>query len=54
MGDDIMHRLADEIGENAELVIYEDGNHGVFNWDFIMTDMMADWLVDKLMVERSE
>ena len=54
MGDDVMHRLADEIGENADLVIYEDGNHGVFNWDFIMTDMMADWLVDKLLVESSE
>jgi 2,6-dihydroxypseudooxynicotine hydrolase len=52
MGNDVMHRLADEIGDNAELVIYEDGNHGVFNWDFLMTDRIADWLLDKLQVEQ--
>ena len=29
-------------------VVYKYGNHGVFNWDFLMTDHMADWLVDQL------
>lgn len=48
VGDEAMHSLANTVGDNAELVVYKDGNHGVFNWDFIMTDAMADWLVDKL------
>jgi alpha-beta hydrolase superfamily lysophospholipase len=48
IGEEAMINLAKTVGETAELVIYKDGNHGVFNWDFIMTDAMADWLVDKL------
>ncbi len=43
-----MQNLAAAIGKNAELVIYPDGNHGIFNWDFLMTDRMADWLLDRL------
>ncbi len=43
-----VRRLADAMNGNAELVVYKDGNHGIFNWDNIMTDAMADWLVDKL------
>ena len=43
-----MYELAQAVGKTAELVVYKDGNHGVFNWDFIMTDAMADWLLDKL------
>jgi 2,6-dihydroxypseudooxynicotine hydrolase len=48
VGDEAMQDLAAAVGDNAELVAYKDGNHGVFNWDFIMTDSMADWLVEKL------
>jgi dienelactone hydrolase len=48
VGDDAMHNLARAVGDNAELVVYRDGNHGIFNWDFIMTDAMADWLVDHI------
>jgi 2,6-dihydroxypseudooxynicotine hydrolase len=48
VGDEAMHGLARAVGDHAELVVYKDGNHGVFNWDFVMTDAMADWLVDKL------
>jgi 2,6-dihydroxypseudooxynicotine hydrolase len=48
VGDRAMHELLEAIGNNAELVVYKDGNHGVFNWDFIMTDAMADWLLAKL------
>jgi fermentation-respiration switch protein FrsA (DUF1100 family) len=47
-GEEAMQELANAVGDNAELVVYKDGNHGVFNWDYIMTDAMADWLVDKL------
>ena len=46
--DTLMDRLVEAIGDTAELIVYKDGNHGVFNWDFIMTDHMADWLVDQL------
>ena len=48
ISDDLMDSLVTAVGSNAELVVYEEGNHGVFNWDFVMTDHMADWLVDKL------
>lgn len=47
--DSAMHELVQAVGKTAEIVVYEDGNHGVFNWDFIMTDAMADWLLEKLM-----
>jgi 2,6-dihydroxypseudooxynicotine hydrolase len=47
-GDEAMKNLASVVGGNAELVVYKDGNHGVFNWDNMMTDAMADWLVDRL------
>ena len=46
--DTLMDRLVDAVGDTTELVVYKDGNHGVFNWDFLMTDHMADWLVDQL------
>lgn len=46
--DQAMQNLAQAVGDHAELVLYKDGNHGVFNWDFIMTDAMADWLADRL------
>ncbi len=48
IADDAMTALFQAIGPTAEITIYKDGNHGVFNWDFIMTDSMADWLKDKL------
>jgi 2,6-dihydroxypseudooxynicotine hydrolase len=48
VGDEAMKDLARTVGDLAHLVVYKDGNHGVFNWDFVMTDAMADWLVDKL------
>jgi 2,6-dihydroxypseudooxynicotine hydrolase len=48
MGEDVMHQMAKDIGDNAMLLEYKDGNHGVFNWDFVMTDAMCDWLVDHL------
>ena len=48
IGDEGMKQTLKAIGDTAEMVVYKDGNHGVFNWDFIMTDMMADWLLDKL------
>ena len=47
-GKDAMQQLAHAVGDNAELMTFEDGNLGVFNWDTIMTDAMADWLMDKL------
>lgn len=43
-----MNKLAQVIGPTAEQMIFPDGNLGVFNWDFVMTDLMADWLVDHL------
>jgi 2,6-dihydroxypseudooxynicotine hydrolase len=43
-----MQSFAASIGENVQMHSYPDGNHGVFNWDFIMTDAMADWLTEKL------
>ncbi len=43
-----MNQLAQAIGPTADQMIFLDGNLGVFNWDFIMTDKMADWLVDHL------
>jgi len=46
--DVLMDRLVEAVGQTAELVVYKEGNHGVFNWDDIMTDHMADWLLDRL------
>jgi 2,6-dihydroxypseudooxynicotine hydrolase len=43
-----MDRLLQVIGPTAEQMNFPDGNLGVFNWDNIMTDKMADWLVDRL------
>jgi len=48
IGDDFMAQLKEAVGTTAEMVVYKDGNHGVFNWDFIMTDAMGDWLVNRL------
>jgi dienelactone hydrolase len=51
--DDSMQLLAEAVGRNADLWVYKDGNHGIFNWDNVMTDAMADWLVDKLTREQA-
>ena len=40
-------RLARE-APNAELVLYEDGNHGITNRPFESRSLMADWLADHL------
>lgn len=48
VSDDTIAKLASAIGSKADVFTYRDGNHGVFNWDFFMTDSMADWLVEKL------
>lgn len=48
MPEDGVRKLAEEIGPNAEFVAYKDGNHGVFNWDLLMTDFAADWIAEKL------
>lgn len=52
MPEESVRKMAEEIGPNAEFVAYSDGNHGVFNWDFMLTDMMADWLVEKLDIKE--
>lgn len=49
--DSLMDRLVETVGDTAELIVYKDGNHGVFNWDFVMTDRMADWLADRLSID---
>lgn len=46
--DATIRELAQAIGETADVHAYRDGNHGVFNWDGIMTDAMADWVTSKL------
>ena len=48
VSDSVIANLNRLIGPHAEVLAYRDGNHGVFNWDFMMTDSMADWLVHKL------
>jgi pimeloyl-ACP methyl ester carboxylesterase len=40
-------RLARE-APGAELVIYDDGNHGITNRPYESRSMMADWLADHL------
>ncbi|HZW05036.1 MAG TPA: alpha/beta hydrolase [Anaerolineaceae bacterium] len=47
-GNEAMDHLAKTIGPTATQMIFPDGNLGVFNWDFIMTDAMSDWLSDRL------
>jgi len=48
VSDEVISQLMKSLGKNGELLAFNDGNHGVFNWDFVMTDKMADWLIKKL------
>lgn len=49
MPEDGVRKLAQEIGPTAEFVVYPDGNHGIFNYDLIVTDSASDWLANKLL-----
>jgi len=46
--DETIRELSAAIGQNSEVHLYRDGNHGVFNYDSIMTGAMADWVTAKL------
>lgn len=46
--DETIRELSAAIGQNSEVHLYRDGNHGVFNYDSIMTDAMADWVTTQL------
>jgi alpha-beta hydrolase superfamily lysophospholipase len=52
MPEEGVRKLAEEIGPKAEFVVYPDGNHGVFNWDLMMTDFASDWLSEKLNIKE--
>lgn len=48
VSDEVISKLMESMGKNGDLLAFNDGNHGVFNWDFLMTDSMADWIVKKI------
>jgi dienelactone hydrolase len=41
-------RLVEEIGDNAELLLLEDGNHGCANVSYKHRFLSADWMAEKL------
>ena len=42
------HRIVDAVGSNAELAMFEDGNHVCNNIPYKYRPMTADWLKEKL------
>ncbi len=44
-------RLADEIGDNAEPLMLEDGNHGCANVVYLHRTYSADWMASRLPAE---
>lgn len=43
-----LQELANEIGSHAELIVWEDGSHGVTNRNLEAASFMADWVSEKL------
>lgn len=41
-------RVVDEVGENADFLLLEDGNHGLANISYKHRYRSADWMADKL------
>ncbi len=41
-------RIADRVGANAELALFENGNHVCNNIPYVYRPLMADWLKEKL------
>jgi 2,6-dihydroxypseudooxynicotine hydrolase len=42
------HKIVDAVGKNAELAMFEDGNHVCNNIPYIYRPLTADWLKEKL------
>jgi 2,6-dihydroxypseudooxynicotine hydrolase len=42
------HKIVDAVGKNAELVMFENGNHVCNNIPYIYRPLTADWLKEKL------
>ncbi len=42
------HKIVDAVGKNAELVMYENGNHVCNNIPYLYRPLTADWLKEKL------
>jgi 2,6-dihydroxypseudooxynicotine hydrolase len=42
------HKIADAVGKNAELAMFENGNHVCNNIPYIYRPLAADWLKEKL------
>ncbi len=42
------HKIVDAVGKNAELAMFENGNHVCNNIPFIYRPLTADWLKEKL------
>jgi 2,6-dihydroxypseudooxynicotine hydrolase len=41
-------RLADAVGDSADFVVYEDGNHVCFNISYKFRPLTADWMAEAL------
>ena len=42
------HKIVDAVGKNAELAMYENGNHVCNNIPYVYRPLTADWLKEKL------
>ena len=42
------HKIVDAVGQNAELAMYENGNHVCNNIPYVYRPLTADWLKEKL------
>jgi 2,6-dihydroxypseudooxynicotine hydrolase len=42
------HKIVDAVGKNAELAMFENGNHVCNNMPYIYRPLTADWLKEKL------
>jgi 2,6-dihydroxypseudooxynicotine hydrolase len=42
-------RIVDEVGENAEMLLLEDGNHGCANVSYKHRYRSADWMAEHLL-----
>ena len=42
------HKIVDAVGKNAELAMFENGNHVCNNIPYVYRPLTADWLKEKL------